>query len=71
MTITKYPFVDVHRHGHPLALLEGGYVLHVVKLRSAGSIEKKMQHAAMSSVTILAEFVVENSELSRSPFFLD
>lgn len=61
MVTTKYHFLDFHRHGHLLALLEGGYVLHVVKLGSAGSIEKTMQHAAMSSVTILAEFVVENS----------
>ncbi|CAN6683353.1 unnamed protein product [Malus baccata var. baccata] len=62
MVTTKYPFVDVRRHGHPLALLEGGYVLHVVKLGSAGSIEKTMQHAATSSVTVLPEFMVENSD---------
>ncbi|KAM1796787.1 hypothetical protein ACFX11_036988 [Malus domestica] len=33
----------------------------MVKLGSPGSIEKTMQHAAMSSVIVLAEFVVENS----------
>ncbi|TQD70347.1 hypothetical protein C1H46_044126 [Malus baccata] len=61
MFTTKYPFVDVRKQGHSLALLEGGYILHVVKLGSLGSIKKTMQHAATSSVIVLAEFVVENS----------
>ncbi|KAM1347560.1 hypothetical protein ACFX2H_036478 [Malus domestica] len=61
MVTTKYPFVDVRRQGHPLALLEGGYILHVVKLGSPGSIKKTMQHAGTSSVIVLAEFVAENS----------
>ncbi|KAM1347557.1 hypothetical protein ACFX2H_036475 [Malus domestica] len=34
MITTKYHFVNVRRHGHPLVLVEGGYVLHVVKLGS-------------------------------------
>ncbi|KAM1245481.1 hypothetical protein ACFX13_037535 [Malus domestica] len=32
MVTTKYHFVNVRRHGHPLVLVEGGYILHVVKL---------------------------------------
>ncbi|KAM1459764.1 hypothetical protein ACFX2I_036663 [Malus domestica] len=52
---------NVCRQGHPLALLEGGYILHVVKLGSLGSIKKTIQRAATSSVIVLEEFVVENS----------